>query len=383
MREPWRVAVFTSGRQDYGILRSTIKSLAGCPDITPLIYVGGMHLSPRFGRTVSFLQADGVPIARELPFIAEPPDPVPDAARALESIGAALSADRPDVMLLVGDRFETAAAGIASGIARVPLAHLHGGEETEGSSDNAYRHALTKLSHLHLVSLQAYGDRVIQMGEDPARVVVVGAPGLDNLYRDDLPDREGLEHELGVPLVEPVVIVTVHPETLSGAPNLATSTAVAAALEQVRGTCVVTQANADPGGVEIAGFWDQWSRGRENVVVRQALGERAYWALLKIASAMVGNSSSGIIEAPAARLPSVNVGDRQRGRVRSAYTLDVSAVPDAVGHALATVLDPASRIRLAGAPLPFPEGPAAPRVIAALRDWLPRRATRKTFYSAS
>lgn len=377
-----RIAVLTTGRQDFGILRSTVIALRDAPDFDTLLWAGGMHLSPRFGRTIDRILADGFPVHRQLDFLVDPPDPAADAARALAMVAEALDADRPDALLLVGDRSETMAAGVAATISRVPLVHLHGGEETEGAIDNAFRHALTKLSHLHLVSHPRHAARVLQMGEDPATVVVVGAPGLDNLYRDDLPSRVELETDLGSRLGPPVVVVTLHAATLGGDP-LEEVSAVAQALDAVPATYIITQPNADAGGSAIRTFWLEWASGRDHVTVVDALGERRYWGLLRLADAMVSNSSSGLIEAPAAGVPVVNVGDRQKGRLRSPHVADVTPAADVVAEALRSALDPATRRRLADEPHLYPGGPAAPRILAALRGWRPPVPPRKVFHHLS
>jgi UDP-hydrolysing UDP-N-acetyl-D-glucosamine 2-epimerase len=338
-----------------------------------------MHLQERFGRSVDFIRRDGFEIARELPFVGEPPDPSLDAARALEQVAGALARDRCDALLLVGDRAETLAAAVAATIAPVPIIHLSGGEESEGAIDNAMRHAITKLSHLHLVSHEVHARRVRQMGEDPSTVVVVGASGLDNLYRTDLPTRCVLERELGCSLTPPVVLVTLHPTTLGGDPRSEVE-AVAGAMETVPATYIVTQANADAGGVVIQDYWRQWARGRKQVVLVDGLGEARYWGLLRLASAVLGNSSSGLAEAPAAGVPAVNVGDRQRGRLRGMGISDVPAEAGAIAAALGQAIRLALEGKTAGTHAPYPSGPAAPRIVAAIANWYPPLPPRKRFY---
>lgn len=348
------------------------------PALNVRVWAGGMHLSDRFGRTVEHIRADGVPVHRELPFVSEPPDPAADAARALEMVSGALAAEKVDALVLLGDRSETLAAGVAAAIAAVPIVHLHGGEETEGAIDNACRHALTKLSHLHLVSHALHARRVIQMGEDPSNVVVVGAAGLDNATRSDLPGRDALSDRIGMALRDPVVLVTLHPATL-GASSTDEVTALASALERVPASYVITLPNSDAGGAEITGFWQRWSAGRDNVRVVSSLGETGYWGMLRIASAVVGNSSSGLIEAPAAGTPVVNIGDRQKGRMRWGHVADVQGSAADIESALRRAI--AGEIpRVAGEGYPAP--PAAPRIRDALLTWLPRRGARKQFLEA-
>ena len=371
--------MLTTGRQDYGILRSTLLLLHDHPAFRPLLWAGGMHLQQRFGCFVEFIRRDGLEIARELPFVGEPPDPSCDAARALEQVAAALVKDRCDALLLVGDRSETLAAAFAATLATVPIIHLHGGEESEGAIDNAMRHAVTKLSHLHLVSHDEHAQRVRQMGEDPSTVVVVGAPGLDNLYRTDLPAQSTLERELGCALTPPVVVVTLHPTTLGGDPR-AEVTAIAGAMEAVPATYVVTQPNSDAGSGAIYDYWRHWARGRHNVVLVNALGEGRYWGLLRLAAAVLGNSSSGLLEAPAAGVPAVNVGDRQLGRLRGTGVSDVPAECRAIAAALRRAIQLASAGDTVGIQAPVLSGPAAPRIVKAILDWDAPRPPRKRFH---
>lgn len=380
MSERAVVALLTTGRQDYGLLRSTIRGLSADSRFELLVYAGGMHCSPRFGRTVDLVRADGCAVHRELAFLADAPDPVHDTGNAVSLVGDALRRDRPAALILAGDRSETLAAGLAATLERVAIIHLHGGEESEGAVDNAFRHALTKLSHLHLVSHDDHRRRVVQMGEPPENVIVVGAPGLDHLYRDDLISSERMSEALGAPIERPLILVTVHPTTLGDTPDAtAEARAVAGALDALGGTVVISQPNADAGGATIRAFWTEWAASRPHVVLRDALGDALYWGLLHEADVLVGNSSSGIIEAPAAGLPSVNVGDRQRGRLRATGTLDAPPTAPAVAAAISTAMSPGHRAAMRTSPPLYPPGPTAPRIIEAIAEWLPRKQLRKVF----
>jgi UDP-hydrolysing UDP-N-acetyl-D-glucosamine 2-epimerase len=260
----------------------------------------------------------------------------------------------------------------------VPIAHLHGGEETEGAIDNAFRHAITKMSHLHLVSHDAHAARVLQMGEDPENVIVVGAPGLDNLHRSDLPKAEALSAKLGIALEPPIVVVTLHPTTLGADPTSEVA-ALAEAMTRIPATYVITQSNSDPGGEEIRRFWSAWAKGRKGVALVSALGDAAYYGLLRLASAVAGNSSSGLIEAPAAGLPVVNVGERQAGRLRTQHVRDVPGNVDAIERALRDCLKPGAADHFRSLPSHYPAGAAAPRIVEALARWRIPRPPRKRF----
>lgn len=378
MSERRRIAVFTSGRQDWGLLRGTVLLLRASSDFEPIVYASGMHLSEAHGRTVDAITADGL-APRALDTMSGASTPASEAAATLRLVAEALLADRPEALVLLGDRSETLAAAHAAVLERVPIVHLHGGEETEGAIDNVMRHAITKLATLHLVSHEAHARRVVQMGEHPDAVHVVGAPGLDNLYRDDLPDRAQLESRLGIPLEPPVVLVTVHPATLDDDPA-ALVHAIGSAMEQVPATYVVTLPNNDAGGARIREFWQAWGAGRPRVAIVPALGEGAYWALLRTSDAVLGNSSSGILEAPAAGVPVVDVGDRQKGRLRPDSVANVPADVDAIRRALESALQPGARERVRAAEPLFPAGAAAPRIVDALRGWRPEAQPRKSFF---
>jgi UDP-N-acetylglucosamine 2-epimerase (non-hydrolysing) len=374
------IAVLTTGRQDWGIVHSTAAAIRAHPDLALRLYVGGMHLSPHHGRTVDDIRADGFEPDVRLGWLGNDPEaadpPGSDqAAAALGAVGAALRSDRPDALLVAGDRLETAAAAVAATIERVPIIHLHGGEQTSGAFDDALRHAITKLSHLHLVSHDDHARRVVAMGEDPASVHVVGAPGLDAAARDDLPSREELARDLGLPLDPPVVIVTVHPATLETDPTAAAA-AVVGAMDDVAATYVVTLPNADPGGEAVRALV-QGAAARPGRVAVDALGERRYWGLLRVADAMLGNSSSALIEAPSVDLPVVDVGDRQAGRRAGANVIHARSERGAVAAALREALDPATRARVAAARPPLSDGRAGERIADIIAAWRPPRPPRK------
>ena len=373
------IAVLTSGRQDWGILRSTCIAIAAHPELRLRLLAGGMHLSVRHGSTVDLVRADGFEPDALLGWLGDgPQDPPADqqAAAALAAVGAELRANPVDALVLVGDRFETAAAALAATVCRVPIVHLHGGEQTLGAFDDALRHAITKLAHLHLVSHEEHAARVMAMGEDPASVHVVGAPGLDALARPDLPGRAALEADLGIELRAPVVVVTVHPATLDADP-VAAARAVAAAMDLVPATYVITLPNADPGAVGVAAVLEAAGARRGRVAVR-ALGERRYWGLLRLADAMLGNSSSGIAEAPAIGLPVVNVGDRQAGRLRYGNVLDVPEEAAAIAEALRHVLTPKFRASMPRPDQRLADGRAGSRVADIIAAWNPEQPPRKS-----
>ncbi|HKR09884.1 MAG TPA: UDP-N-acetylglucosamine 2-epimerase [Gemmatimonadaceae bacterium] len=376
-----RIAVLTTGRQDFGIIRSVAKALDADDRFQLLLWAGGMHLDKRFGYTVEKIAESGLRVSRQLAFL-QPADAnapefadIADFAAVAPHVAMAIHSDVPDALLLTGDRPETLAAAAAATLRRVPIVHLHGGEESEGAIDNVCRHAITKMSHLHLVSHPLHAQRVLQMGEDPQTVIVVGAPGLDNLYRDDLPSVEDVARKLERDLPDPLVLVTLHPTTLGddAAKDAAT---LSEAMAAVPATYVITAPNSDAGGEQIRRHWQSWVDGRGNAVLVDALGEDAYWSLMKKAKVVLGNSSSGIIEAPAAGAPVINVGDRQKGRLRHGTIVDVPFDSAAIKRELQRLVATDSRVRDDGG---YPTGAAAPRILEALANWKIPKPPRKTF----
>lgn len=338
-----------------------------------------MHLDDSRGRTVDIIRADGITVDREIPFLDASQGVAKETASALAEVAAAIREASPDALLVLGDRTETLAAAVGAVVEGVPVVHIHGGEETEGVIDNLCRHAITKLSHLHLVSHEEHARRVRQMGEDPETVVVVGAPGLDNLYRDDLPDDREIERFLGGRISQPLLMVTMHPAGGADA-SRRDAAELAAALEGREGLIVVTAPNVDEGGSVARGFWESWAAGRPNVVYTPSLGERLYWGLLRHAAAVVGNSSSGLIEAPAAGAAVVNIGDRQAGRVRYGRVFDVECSAGAIRDALSESI---AGERPGDVKAFYPVGPAAPRIVEAIAAWRRPAGMRKKFVDLS
>lgn len=340
-----RVAVLTSTRADYGHLFWLVRALQENPQTCPLVYATGTHLSDERGGTISVLEADGVPVHREIPIWEGPDTPASITAglgRAVERFGAALGEDRPDAMVVLGDRSEALAVTLACVVVGVPVAHLHGGEVSRGSLDELFRHAITKLASLHFPATEAYAQRIRRMGEDPSTVHAIGAPGLDHLARSPLLDRAQLEERLGTTLDGPLAVVTYHPVTTDPAGterNLAALLDGLTAVPHLR--AVFTGSNADEGGARIDERVREFcaeNPGRFSFF--QSLGTQGYLSMLAICDVVVGNSSSGIIEAPSFGVPTVNVGPRQEGRTRATSVIDVrddaAAITAAVNRALSS-----------------------------------------------
>lgn len=369
MSERRKIAVVTGSRAEYGLLYWILRDLADHPAVELQLIVTGMHLAPEFGLTVREIERDGLPIAARVEMLLSGDTPGSTAksmALGLMGMSDALARLAPDLMLVLGDRFEIMAAAQAAMLHNIPIAHIAGGDTTEGAFDESIRHAITKMSHLHLVTTESSAARVRQMGEDPAHIHVVGSPGLDHLRRRPLLDRAALAESLGAPLGRRNLLITFHPVTLEageGRRQQQELLSVLGALDQET-VCWFTLPNADTGGRTLAADLQAWAVGRSNVRVSASLGQLRYLSLMAVVDAVVGNSSSGLYEAPSFRLPTVNIGDRQRGRL--AATSVVHCEPDA--ESIAAALDRAWTLDCADVVNPYGDGHSAGRIVHALLD---------------
>jgi UDP-hydrolysing UDP-N-acetyl-D-glucosamine 2-epimerase len=365
------IGVVTVARSDYGHLVPLLEALRDEPGIALQVYVGGGHLSPRFGHTVDVIAADGWPITDriEMPAASDSALDVAEAAgRGLAGFARAFARHRPDIVVLLGDRLEMLSAAVSALPLTIPVAHLHGGEITEGAIDEQARHAITKLAHLHFPVAGPYAERILRMGEEPWRVHCLGAPGLDRLERLAHLPRAELARRIGLPLRRPTLLVTFHPATLEPGETEGQVEELAAALEAVEGDVVITYPGADVGHGHVIGRLEALARARPGTRMIAGLGEEGYCSLLREADAMVGNSSSGLIEAPSFRLPVVNVGIRQRGRLRAANVIDVGSGRADILEGIRRALDPAFRRGLADLVNPLGDGRAAPRIARVLAE---------------
>ncbi|MCD4750471.1 MAG: UDP-N-acetylglucosamine 2-epimerase [Thermoanaerobaculales bacterium] len=377
--EPFRLAILTTGRQDWGLLRPLVDQLQKSSVFDVILLAGGMACSPQFGSTVDDIQKD-YPMVLELPWNVEEVPAHVQSAEALGAVGSVLAETRPQALVLLGDRFETAAAALAATVLRLPIVHLHGGEETEGAIDNSLRHAITKMSHMHFVADEVYARRVIQMGEDPNAVHVVGSLGADNALQMETPGKEELEEYLGIVLDPPVGLVTVHPTTLTGGVEDTVVDVVVEAIEKIGGgSWVVTLPNSDPGCERIQRVLLDCAERNSNVIAKEALGASRYLGLMKVADLVLGNSSSGMIEAPAMGVPTVNVGDRQKGRLRFPSIIDVEPVLEEVFGGVEKALSSEFRARAGQVLGILGDGKAAERMVMILERELNGLRLRKRF----
>lgn len=363
------VGVVTTSRADYSYLRPILRGLHDSPVVEPMLIVAGTHLSDRHGRTMWEIEEDGFPIAQKVSFPMEDDRPIGIARTtgdAVTGFAGCFESLKPDLVLILGDRFEVHAAASAATPFLIPLAHLYGGELTYGSIDDNYRHSITKLSHLHLTSTQTYARRILQMGEEDWRVTVCGATSLDNLRDLHLLDRSALAEMVGLDLTEDPVMMTYHPTTLDPSDRAVNN--ILEVLFNRAGPIIFTSPNADTGNDKIRRELERFVERHPNSVLVEDLGPQAYFSLLSIAEVMVGNSSSGIIEAPTFGLPVINVGDRQAGRVRGANVIDVTGQTDEIAGAMQLAADERFRRELATRPNPYGDGNAAGKIVRRLEN---------------
>lgn len=366
-----RVAVVTVARSDYGHLAPVLDALEGEVTLDLQLVVAAMHLDPAFGNTVDEIERDGRAIAAQVPTSEEDDSALAaarGAARGVAGFAEAFAELRPDLVVVLGDRLEMNAAALGALPLGIPVAHVHGGESSEGSYDESLRHSITKLSHLHFAATAEYARRIVQMGEEPWRVTVSGAPALDAIAKlEPVPD-DALDRLVGLPLDEPTLLVTYHPETLAPHALERDVDELLAALAASGHALLFTAPNADPQGRRVLERVRRHVAEDERAVLLESLGSRAYFSVLRRVTAMVGNSSSGIIEAPSFELPVVNVGSRQQGRIRAANVIDVPAQRAAIGDALARVASNGFRAKLRGLANPYGDGHAAKRIVSVLRE---------------
>lgn len=350
------IGIVTVGRSDYGIYLPVLRRLQADASLRLGLYVTGMHLSPEFGRTVNTIEKDGFDILARIEMLlaSDTPEAIAKSV-GLGVIGFAqvFSRDRPDLLVVLGDRFEMFAAALAALPFRIPVAHIHGGEVTQGAIDEALRHSITKLSHLHFTSTEEYAQRVRQLGEESWRVHVSGAPSLDNLRHLPLLGRPELETALGFGLETPLLLVTFHPVTLQYEEAAQQGEELFAALEECGVQVVLTMPNADTGGRVLIQMARELAGRNPKIRLVDNLGTARYFSLMRQASAMVGNSSSGIIEAPSFELPVVNIGIRQAGRVRGRNVIDVGGDRVSIQSGIRQALSPAFRAGLSGMRNPY------------------------------
>jgi GDP/UDP-N,N'-diacetylbacillosamine 2-epimerase (hydrolysing) len=379
-----KICVITGTRAEYGLLRWVMEGIRETPGLELQIIATGMHLSPEFGLTYREIEHDGFPIDRKVEMLLSSDSAVGLAKSmglGLIGSGDALQQLRPDLMLVLGDRFEIFSAVAAAMVARIPVAHLHGGETTEGAFDEAIRHSITKMSHLHFVAAEEYRKRVIQLGEHPDRVFLVGGLGIDNIKKLTLLDRPTLETSLGFKLGRKNLLITFHPVTLEDATSSQQMTELLAALETLKDTHLIfTMPNADTGGRALFDMIEQFIANHANARAYTSLGQLRYLSCIRQVDGVVGNSSSGLAEVPSFGKGTINIGNRQRGRLKAQSVIDCRPERQSIAAALKRLYSSDFQSTLMTVRNPYGEGGASEKIVQVLRDYPLESILKKSFH---
>lgn len=380
-----KICVITGTRAEYGLLRWVMQGIKDDTELTLQIIATGMHLSPEFGLTYREIEKDGFQIDRKVEMLTSSDTSVGIAkSMGLGLIGFAdaLNELRPDLIVVLGDRFEIFSAVSAALVARIPVAHLHGGETTEGAFDEALRHSITKMSHLHFVAAEEYRQRVIQLGEQPDRVFLVGGLGIDNIKHLKLLDRAELEESLDFKLGLKNLLITFHPVTLENHSSAQQMSELLAALELLgeETHLIFTMPNADNGGRELIGMVENFVATHPNARAYMSLGQLRFLSTVKIVDGIVGNSSSGLAEAPSLATGTVNIGDRQRGRLKAQSVINCAPRSHAIFHAIGKLYDDEYRQTLPTVVNPYDNGGASQKIVHTLRTHDLTDVMKKFFY---
>lgn len=383
-----KLCVVTGSRAEYGLLYWLMKDIQADPELQLQLIVTGMHLSPEFGLTWQNIITDGFEIDRKVEMLLSSDTPVGIAkATGLGIIGFAdaLTELQPDILVILGDRFEIFAAAQAAMHLRIPIAHIHGGELTEGAVDDAIRHAISKLSHLHFTAAESYRQRVIQLGEQPDRVFNVGAIGLDNIHRLPLLDKQALEAAIDFKLGHRNLLVTFHPVTLEKASAEEQLTQLLKALDAFKETHIIfTHSNADTEGRIISKMLENYrARHPDRVATFVSLGSLRYLSTMSHVDAVIGNSSSGLIEAPALKIPTIDIGDRQKGRLAADSVLHCLPLSEDIRKMMTIAFSDAFKQRIQTQTNPYGIGGASLAIKQQLKQTPLSNLLKKSFYNLS
>lgn len=369
------ICVVSGSRAEYDLLKPLLERIYNDSDFNLSFVLTGSHLDERFGNTGREIDKGLIPVAERIPLL-----PVNDDKHGMaDSIASAVSGFADffgkhsfDLLLILGDRFEIFGTAIAAAVMGVPIAHLYGGDTTEGAADEFMRHSITKMSWLHFTSGERYRERVIQLGESPDRVFNVGSLGVENALNLPLMPLEKLEKELGFKLVgEKYAVVTYHPVTLENETAESRMEELIAAMDALSGyRFIVTGSNADAGGVLINEIWKREAAKRANWYFTSSLGAVRYLSALKYAVCMLGNSSSGISEAPSLKVPTVNIGDRQKGRIMAESVISCEPLRDEIVSAVKKAEDPLFRESLKDMTSPFGDGHTSEKTVKIIKSFL-------------
>jgi UDP-hydrolysing UDP-N-acetyl-D-glucosamine 2-epimerase len=382
--EKRKVCIFTGTRAEYGLLKPLMDEIKSDPDLELQIVASCMHLSPEFGLTYKEIEKDGFNIDEKVEMLLSSDTPsgiVKSMGLGMIGYADALNRLKPDITVVLGDRFEALAFAIASFVNRIPIAHLYGGEATEGLIDEGIRHCITKLSYLHFTSTEEYRKRVIQLGEEPERVFNVGALGIDNIKKMKLLNKDEIESKLGIKFKSKNLLITYHPVTLKKDESEKEFKALLNVLREMEDTLFIfTKPNADTEGRKIIKLIEEFVKeNNHKAIVFTSLGQLYYLSIMQYVDAVVGNSSSGIIEAPSLKVPTINIGDRQKGRIKAESIIDCKGTEEDIKRALDIIYDKNFRESLKNINNPYGDGNSAVRIKEILKTYK-INSIEKSFY---
>jgi len=385
MNKKRKICIITGTRAEYGLLHLLMKDINQSSQLDLQVIVTGMHLSPEFGLTWKQIEEDGFTINRKVEMLLSSDTPVGiGKSVGLGMIGfvEALEELKPDLIVILGDRFEIFSAATSAMISCIPIAHLHGGEATEGLIDEPIRHSITKMSHLHFTSTEAYRKRVIQLGEQPERVFNVGAIGVDNIKRMKLLSKDEFERAIDFQLGKKNILITFHPVTLEHTSAEEQFKELLLALSELADAkFIFTKPNADTGGRVVIDLIDKYVSQNENAVSFISLGQLRYLSALQYMDGVVGNSSSGLIEAPSFKIGTINIGDRQRGRIKAGSVIDVDATYQGIKDGLVVLYSEEFQIKLAHTVNPYGDGNSSKQIVEKLCEYSLENVIKKEFFN--
>ncbi|WP_330368083.1 UDP-N-acetylglucosamine 2-epimerase [Butyrivibrio sp. MB2005] len=382
-----QIGVLTATRAEFGLLKPLIISLMKADFCDVKVLVTGAHLTAAFGNTYKEIEEAGIPIAAEIECVSEgdsQADISNNMAMALTGFGKYFADNYLDLLIVLGDRYEALSVCIAAMNAEIPIAHIHGGEITQGLIDEAIRHSITKMSQLHFVCTEVYRNRVIQMGENPCRVFNVGALAVENIRNTYYISKEELGKDIGIDLSRDYAVVTFHPVTLEANSGVEQFDQLMCALDEFpEMSFVITKANADAGGRHINQKIDEYADIRSNVIAVTSLGVRRYLSAVKESTVVIGNSSSGIIEAPCLHIPTVNIGDRQKGRLMPESVLCCEPDKESIVNTIKQAISDDFREKVKAMTNPFGDGNTSARITEIIRETFEKSGKiniKKDFY---
>jgi GDP/UDP-N,N'-diacetylbacillosamine 2-epimerase (hydrolysing) len=379
-----KICIVTGSRAEYGLLRAIMEDIKNDPGVELQIIVTGMHLSPEYGLTYHAVEEDGFSISRKVEMLTSSDTPVGIAkSMGLGLIGFAdvLNELKPDLILVVGDRYEIFSAVSAALVARIPVAHIHGGEATEGLVDEAIRHSITKMSHLHFVATEEYRQRVIQLGEQPDRVFSVGGLGVDSISRLHLLNKGELEKSLNQKLGPKNLLITYHPVTLERATAENQLNELLSVLRELRDTNLIfTLPNADTEGRVLIEMIKDFVAENPCASAFTSLGQLLYFSCVAQVDGVIGNSSSGLLEVPSFKKGTINIGDRQRGRLQAGSIINCEPNREGIRHALTRLYSIEFQNNLLQVKNPYGQGGASKKILSTIKTFSLDDIIKKRFY---